>query len=96
MNPTTFSKQFLEQQFAKMDAKELKSAMKIGGEDLDGDYTKDAYTFTLENISAFFFLYLATPTRTRARERMWTIYSYFKTLYNYNKHAYIYLLPFFS
>ncbi len=41
MNPTTFSKQFLEQQFAKMDAKELKSAMKIGGEDLDGDYTKD-------------------------------------------------------
>jgi hypothetical protein len=41
MNPTTFSKEFLYKQFAKMDAKELKSVMKIGGEKLDGDYTKD-------------------------------------------------------
>ena len=41
MNPTTFSKEFLEQQFAKMSGQELCNAMKIGGEDLDGDYTKD-------------------------------------------------------
>ena len=41
MNPTTFSKEFLEKQFARMSAQELKSVMKIGGSDLEGDYTKD-------------------------------------------------------
>ena len=41
MNPTTFSTEFLEKQFAKMNAQELKEKMKIGGEDLTGDYTKD-------------------------------------------------------
>ena len=42
MNQTgTFTKEFLERQFARMSGKELQNVMKIGGEDLDGDYTKD-------------------------------------------------------
>lgn len=41
MNQTTFSKEFLERQFARMSGKELQDVMKIGGEDLNGDYTKE-------------------------------------------------------
>lgn len=37
----TFTKEFLERQFARMSGKELQNVMKIGGEDLIGDYTKD-------------------------------------------------------